>query len=283
MTAIAELDPFRTDYEARHMSYEKTRQRRNAVKLAIADGRVALGIGVQTNSPDMVEMAAAAGFDFVYLDLEHGSFGFDAAIHLIRAAEASGTTPLVRVPDHTPSFIMRVLDAGAMGIIVPNVKSAAQAQSVVSAAKYAWSCNGGSRGACPGTRATWHLVRDWSDFSIASNKETSVWLLLESPEAFQAVDDIAKVPGIDAIMLGPFDLAHALGLPGQTTHKVVIEACREISAKARNSGIEVVWTMFSGSRTREEQEIIAAMDARIVIAGTDRRIVMTALQDRHFG
>src|SRR5260221_14321803 len=98
---------------ARHMRYGKTRPRQNAVKLAIADGRMALGIGVQTNSPDMVEMAAAADFDFVYLDFEHGSFGFDSAFHLIRAAEASGITPLVRVPDHTPSFIMRGLDAGA--------------------------------------------------------------------------------------------------------------------------------------------------------------------------
>jgi len=265
------------------MSYGKTRQRRNAVKLANAEGKTAVGIGVQTNSPDMVEMAAAANFDFVYLDLEHGSFGFDTVIHLIRAAEASGITPLVRVPDHTPSFIMRVLDAGAMGVIVPNVKSAAEARSVVSAARYTLNSNGGSRGACPGTRATWHQVRDWQDFSIVSNKETSVWLLLESPEALQVVDEIVEVPGIDAIMLGPFDLAHALGLPGQTTHEVVIEACREISTKARNSGVEIVWTMFSESRAREEQELIATMDARIVIAGTDRRIVMTALRERHFG
>src|ERR1700747_3631120 len=115
------------------MSYGKTRLRLNGVKLAIADGRVALGIGVQTNSPDMVEMAAAAGFDFVYLSLEPGAFCFDSAIHLIRAAEASGTTPLVRVPDHTPSFIMRVLDAGAMGVIVQNVKTAAEFTRVVSA------------------------------------------------------------------------------------------------------------------------------------------------------
>ena len=265
------------------MSYGKTRQRRNAVKLANAEGKTAVGIGVQTNSPDMVEMAAAANFDFVYLDLEHGSFGFDSAIHLIRAAEASGITPFVRVPDHTPSFIMRVLDAGAMGVIVPNVKSAGEAQSVVSAAKYTWNSNGGSRGACPGTRATWHQVRDWQEFSIASNKETSVWLLLESPKALQTVDEIVKVPGIDAIMLGPFDLAHALGLPGQTTHEVVIEACREISAKARNSGIEIVWTMFSGTTAQEQEEFIATMDARIVIAGTDRRIVMTALRERHVG
>ena len=121
------------------------------------------------------------------------------------------------------------------------------------------------------------------DFSIVSNKETSVWLLLESPEALQVVDEIVKVPGIDAIMLGPFDLAHALGLPGQTTHEVVIEACKKISAKARNRGIEIVWTMFSGSTAREEQELIATMDARIVIAGTDRRIVMTALRERHLG
>ncbi|WP_298372401.1 aldolase/citrate lyase family protein [uncultured Bradyrhizobium sp.] len=261
------------------MTYGKARQRRNAVKHAIAEGKVALGIGVQTNSADMVEMAAAADFDFVYLDLEHGSFGFDSAIDLIRAAEASGITPLVRVPDHTPSSIMRVLDAGAMGVIVPNVKSAAEAQSAVSAAKYAWNSNGGSRGACPGTRATWHQVRDWADFSIASNNETSVWLLLETPEALQAVDAIVEVPGIDAIMLGPFDLAHALGLPGQTKHEVVLDACRQISAKARKGGIEIVWTMFSGSMNHEERELIDAMNARIVIAGTDRRIVMTALRE----
>jgi len=86
------------------MSYGKTRQRRSAVKLANAEGKTAVGIGVQTNSPDMVEMAAAANFDFVYLDLKHGSFGFDSAIHLIRAAEASGITPLVRVRDHTAPF-----------------------------------------------------------------------------------------------------------------------------------------------------------------------------------
>src|ERR1700752_2626711 len=108
------------------MSYGKTRLRLNGVKLAIADGRVALGIGVQTNSPDMVEMAAAAGFDFVYLDLEHGSFGFDSAIHFIRAAEASDTTPLVRVPDQTPSFIMPVRDAATIGVIVPKRRSAAR-------------------------------------------------------------------------------------------------------------------------------------------------------------
>src|SRR5258705_13235228 len=126
------------------MRYGKTCQRQNAVKLAIAEGKMALGIGVQTNSPDMVEMAAAANFDFVYLDLEHGSFGFDSAIHLIRAAEASGITPLVRVPSHTPSFLMRGVDAGAMGVIVPNAKSADECKSVVSAAKYTWNSNGGS-------------------------------------------------------------------------------------------------------------------------------------------
>ena len=169
-----------------------------------------------------------------------------------------------------------------MGVIVPNVKNAVEAQRVVSATKYAWNSNGGSRGACPGTRATWHQVHDWLDFTISSNKETSVWLLLESPEALHSIDDIVNVHGVDAIMLGPFDLAHALGLPGQTTHKTVIEACKEISAKARNKGIEIVWTMFSESTAREEQELIAAMDARIIVAGTDRRILMKALRDRRF-
>jgi 4-hydroxy-2-oxoheptanedioate aldolase len=256
------------------------RGRRNRIKSAIAEGRSAWGIGVQTNSSDMVEMAASTGFDFVYLDCEHGSFGFEGVIQLIRAAEASGTTPIVRVPDHTPSFIMRVLDAGAMGVIVPNVKSAEEARKAVSAAKYLNGSNGGSRGACPGTRATWHHVGDWNEFSATSNAETSVWLLLESVEALQLVDEIVNVPGIDAIMLGPFDLAHALGLPGRTAHETVLEACREIAMKARRNNIHVVWTMFGSSNTPQEQELIAGMDARIIVAGTDRRIVMTALRGR---
>jgi 4-hydroxy-2-oxoheptanedioate aldolase len=256
------------------------RERRNRIKAAIADGRSAWGVGVQTNSPDMVEMAASTGFDFVYLDCEHGSFGFDGVIQLIRAAEASGTTPIVRVPDHTPSFIMRVLDAGAMGVIVPNVRNAEEARKAVSAAKYLSGSNGGSRGACPGTRATWHQAADWSEFSTRSNAETSVWLLLESVEAFQNVDEIVNVPGIEAIMMGPFDLANALGFPGNTAHEDVVGMCTEIASKARKNNIHVVWTMFGSSNTPREQELISRMDAKIIVAGTDRRIVMAALRGR---
>ncbi|SFI94979.1 aldolase/citrate lyase family protein [Bradyrhizobium sp. Gha] len=256
------------------------RKRLNRIKLALLEGRSAWGIGVQTNSAEIIEMAAAAGFDFVYLDCEHGSFGFDGLIPLIRAAEASGVTPVVRVPDQTPSFIMRVLDAGAMGVIVPNVKSADEARAIVSAAKYLDGANGGTRGACPGTRATWHQVRDWKEFATTSNCDTTVWLLLESPEALKSANEISAVPGVDAIMLGPFDLAHALGLPGRTSHAAVIEACREIANSARSNGAEVVWTIFGSGSSTQDQELIASMGSRIVVAGTDRRIVMNALRGR---
>ncbi|MDN4984323.1 aldolase/citrate lyase family protein [Bradyrhizobium sp. WYCCWR 13022] len=260
---------------------DRDRSRRgNRIKSALLLGRSAWGIGVQTNSPEFVEMAASIGFDFVYLDCEHGSFGFDGLVPLIRAAEASGTTPIVRVPDHTPSFIMRVLDAGAMGVIVPNIKSAAEARAVVSAAKYLDGSNGGSRGACPGTRATWHQVADWRAFSAASNADTIVWLLLESVDALKSAGEIAAIPGVDAIMLGPFDLAHALGLPGQTAHQAVVEACCDIAKQARSHSVDVVWTMFGAEASPEEADLIKSIESRIIIAGTDRRIVMNALRGR---
>ncbi|MGY8685359.1 aldolase/citrate lyase family protein [Bradyrhizobium sp. UFLA05-153] len=235
---------------------------------------------MQTNSPEVVEMAASAGYDFVYLDCEHGSFGFDGLVPLIRAAEAAGTTPIVRVPDHALSFIMRVLDAGAMGVIVPNIKSAAEARAAVSAAKYLDGSNDGSRGACPGTRATWHQVADWQQFSVASNADTTVWLLLESVEALKSAGEIAAVPGVDAIMLGPFDLAHALGLPGRTAHEAVTEACRGIATHARSNGVDVVWTMFGSNASPQKSDLIRSMDSKIVVAGTDRRILMNSLRER---
>jgi 4-hydroxy-2-oxoheptanedioate aldolase len=248
----------------------------------LAKGELAAGVGVQTASPEMVEMVAAAGYDFVYIDCEHGSFQLDTAVQMIRAAEAAGTTPLIRVPNHSSSFIMRCLDAGAMGIIAPNVQTKQQAESIVAAAKFKSGDNGGIRGACPGTRATWHQSANWREFSSRANETTTVWLLIESLEAVENLDEILAVPGIDALMLGPFDLAHAMGFPGQTDHPAVTDQCLKIIEKAKRRGIDVVATLFSS----ESQEILAErkrwieLGARILITGTDRRIVMRAMNDR---
>ncbi|MGA0595238.1 HpcH/HpaI aldolase family protein [Enterovirga sp. CN4-39] len=256
--------------------------RRNRVLEALAEGRPALGVATQMNSPEAVEAIGAVGYDFTYIDCEHGSFFLEGAVQMIRASEAVGLTPIIRVPGHDPTFITRVLDAGAMGVIVPNVSTRGEAEQVVAAAKYLDGDNGGRRGACPGTRASWHQTTDWPAFARWSNANTMVWVLIESPEGVANAREIAAVPGLGAVMLGPFDLAHAIGRPGEPRHPQVAQAYDDVMAAARDSGVEVVASLFSAepaSMTREKAEWLEK-GARILVAGSDRRMLVRALADR---
>jgi 4-hydroxy-2-oxoheptanedioate aldolase len=258
------------------------RQRINLIKQRLDGGDAALGVAAQMNSPETVEAVGAAGFDFAYIDCEHGSFYLEGATNMIRAAEAVGLTPIVRVPNHDPSYIMRVLDAGAMGVIVPNVCTKAQAEAVVAAAKYRDGDNGGTRGACPGTRATWHQTTEWPEFVRWSNDNTLVWPLIESPQAIDNIEEIASVAGIHALMLGPFDYAHAVGLPGQPQHPDVQARYASVLKTARAHRLEVVASLFSATpeRMEEEKREWIKGGARILVAGSDRRMLFNALSQR---
>lgn len=258
------------------------RQRINLITQRLGRNDAALGVAAQMNSPETVEAVGAAGFDFAYIDCEHGSFYLDGLTNLIRAAEAVGLTPVVRVPNHEPSYIMRVLDAGAMGVIVPNVCTKAQAEAVVAAAKYKEGDNGGIRGACPGTRATWHQTTDWPAFVRWSNENTLVWPLIESQQGIDNIDEIASVAGIHALMLGPFDYAHAIGLPGQPQHPRVQASYASVLKAANAHGREVVASLFSATPERMEEEKREWIQggARILVAGSDRRMLFNALAHR---
>lgn len=256
--------------------------RTNRIKEALDRGEMAFGVAIQMNSPEAVEAAGATGYDFVYIDCEHGSFYLEAVTHMLRAAEAVGITAIVRVPNHEPSYIMRVLDAGAMGVIVPNVSTAAQAKAAVAAAKYRRNNNGGTRGACPGTRATWHQTTQWPEFVEWSNENTLVWLLLESAEALQNFEEIASVEGVHAAMLGPFDLAHAIDLPGQPRHPDVRAGYAKLMQTAKEHSLEVVASLFSANANdmNTEKHQWAEEGARILVAGGDRRMLCAALDER---
>lgn len=258
------------------------RERINLIKQRLSDGHAAIGVAVQMNSPENVEVVGAAGFDFAYIDCEHGSFYLEGATNMIRAAEAVGLTPIVRVPNDEPSYIARVLDAGAMGVIVPNVSTPEEARAIVSAAKYKDGDNGGTRGACPGTRATWHQTTEWPIFMRRSNENTMVWPLIESPEAIENIDAIASVPGIHALMLGPFDYAHAIGLPGQPQHPDVQARYADVMQAASKNNIDVVASLFSPTPEQMEEEKFnwIKAGARILVAGSDRRMLFNALTQR---
>jgi 4-hydroxy-2-oxoheptanedioate aldolase len=201
---------------------------------------------------------------------------------MIRAAQAVGVTPLVRPVDHTPGFIMKVLDAGALGVVVPDIVTADQARAVVSAARYGVAGNGGSRGACPSTRAAWHQTDDWPGFMRHANETVSVWLILESREAFANADEILAVPGIDAVIPGTFDLSHEMQLFGQREHEAVTQACLSLTQKAAARSIAAVRSIRSqgGAEMALERQEWQAHGARIFHVGGDRRLLRNAWRDR---
>lgn len=253
----------------------------NRAKLNLSSTGFVSGLTVQTASPEIVEMCGAAGLDFVWIDAEHGSFDLETAVAMFRAADAHGVTPLLRVPSLDASSIMRALDGGAMGVIVPNVSTAGQAQAAVDFARY--RANGrGLRGACPSTRAARYLSDDWDAFVRWSNENTTVWALIETVEGVGNIDEILAVEGLDAIALGPFDLSHELGLRGQPFHPEVTQLLDLVVEKARARNVPVVASLFAATAAglAEERDHWLAKGVRVFSIGADRAMFSRALRGR---
>jgi len=254
----------------------------NRIKEKRSRGELPLGVIIQTGNPDNVEMAGANDLDFVVLDTEHGSLAFDRVVEMLRAADGVGITPLVRVPDQTPQHILQALDAGAMGVVVPNVKTAEQARAITMAAKYLDGDGFGARGSCPSTRANWHLSRDWPAFAQWSNENTQVWLLIEDLVGVENIEAILDVPGISAIVPGPFDLAQAMGHKANMEHPDVVAALRRIVGAASSRGIDSVAVLLAtdSEGLRKEAAFWREMGVTIFWIGGDRRMMSLAMERR---
>ncbi|MGF6649403.1 HpcH/HpaI aldolase family protein [Paraburkholderia sp. GAS82] len=165
---------------------------------------------------ELVEIAAQSGFDGIILDTEHGSFGTETLPALILAARAYGIFPIVRVRCNDASLIGAALDAGAAGVLVPQIGSMQEATQAVRAARFAPQ---GSRGANPWVRAGGYGCSPrWFE---TANDETAVLLMIEGAGGLAALDSIMGIADLDGIFLGPVDLSHALGVPGQINHETV--------------------------------------------------------------
>lgn len=255
----------------------------NGVLQALRQGRTSLGVNVQTNSPEIVEMVGHAGYDHVMIDWEHGSFGTDAVVSMIRAAQYAAVTPIVRVPANHEVWIKRALDAGALGVVVPHITSPEQARAAVGAARYGSDTAPGARGACPSVRAASHLASDWRAFSRWSDENVFVALAIESRTGVAALGDILAVPGIDAVFMGTFDLAHEMGHHGDNSAPEVKAAIDSIVEKANNASTPLFATLYRGrtpEESRAELEHWTALGARVVNTVSDRRLVLQGLDDR---
>jgi 4-hydroxy-2-oxoheptanedioate aldolase len=179
--------------------------RPNTALQKLREGKPAIGGWLSVPSSFSAEIMANQGFDWLCVDTQHGAIDFSTALPMIQAISLTPTMPFVRVPWNEPSIIMKYLDAGAYGIIVPMIETKEDAERAVWAMRYPPQ---GMRSSGP-FRATLYAGPDYQD---RANDELLLAVMIETPKALENLDEIASVPGIDVLYIGPSDLSQALGL-----------------------------------------------------------------------
>lgn len=195
-------------------------------------GDVTLGAWCMMPGAMSAEVLGRQGFDWILIDMQHGCVEYADVLAMIRAVDQTPAAPIVRVPWNEPGMIGRVLDAGALGILVPMIQTAEDARKVVEAALYP-----------PLGRRSFGPVRvglrDGPAYFAGANERIAIIVMIETREALEAVEEIASVPGVSALFVGPFDLSIALGLPpGDNDGKPAFdEAIRRVAAAAKRAAI----------------------------------------------
>lgn len=220
-----------------------------SLKKRLADGELVLSTMIsEIRNPALGRMLATAGLDSMIIDMEHGTFGWPEMAATISVARASGMAPIVRVPETRRETILKPLDAGASGILVPMVNSAEDAREAVRLAKYPPA---GVRGVA--------LRRGHSDYRAVSadgylgqaNEEVAVLVQIETLEAVERVEEISGVEGIDVVFVGPFDLSVDMGIPSKINDPEIREVFSRVMAAAKGNGIAMGIQLFDSAQARE--------------------------------
>ncbi|NWG14880.1 MAG: hypothetical protein HXY20_15255 [Acidobacteria bacterium] len=244
--------------------------RKNTVKASLVAGEPVVGCFVTIPAPTAVEVAAAAGFDFIIIDAEHGSADLETVENMIRAAETFDCVPIVRIAVNQPQVILRYLDAGALGVQMPQIQNATEAKRVVDAVKYRPF---GRRGLASIRAARYGIGVPLGRYVQEANEETLVVVHVETPEAVAEAEAIARVPGVDVVFVGPTDLSYSLGYPGEPMRSEVQSVIHKVFTAVLAAGkVPGIW---AGSP--ESARNYVARGARY-IAVTERSLIVPAFQ-----
>jgi 2-keto-3-deoxy-L-rhamnonate aldolase RhmA len=201
---------------------------------AMRAGRLQVGAGIGFSDP-LVSDALAGSLDFLWIDLEHSPVSPESLAGHLLAARARAKPAIVRVPSVGTAFVKPVLDLGADGVIVPQVRTVEEVRQTVADCRYPPV---GTRGFGPRVPSNYGRVPTL-EFVAAANRELFVAVMIETAEALAAIDEIVRVPGLDSVVLGPWDLSGALGMLGDVEHPRVLAAIDRVVAAARGAGIFV--------------------------------------------
>jgi 2-dehydro-3-deoxyglucarate aldolase len=203
----------------------------NSVKTKLRKSQVSLGSLIQIGHPAVAEIIAQAGFDWIAIDNEHGIIDLETGMNLFNAMRGTNVLPMVRVQENNEIIIRRWCDAGAHGIIVPMINSAAQAKDAVASAKYPpigkrgfGYCRANSYGA------------NFDGYAKSHNEDVLLIMQIEHTEAVNNIDEILAVDGVDGVFVGPYDLSGSMGLAGQFCHPDVLAAYDKVLNACRKHG-----------------------------------------------
>jgi 2-keto-3-deoxy-L-rhamnonate aldolase RhmA len=238
------------------------------------DGLVLCLALMNARTPDVPAIAAACGYDAVYIDLEHTSTSLETASMLCASALGAGIAGLVRVPSHDPSVIARVLDGGAVGVIVPHVNSSIEAQEIVDAARFPPL---GHRSISGPSAVSGYSPRSATELAELFEKRTVVAVMIETPEAVADCEAIAAVDGVDIVLIGPSDLTAEIGIHGQYENDHFRRAVESVAAACRKHGVALG---IAGIKSLDLLERFVDQGLRFISAGTDVGMMTEAASAR---
>jgi 2-keto-3-deoxy-L-rhamnonate aldolase RhmA len=237
-----------------------------------ARGDTLTGIIDFIGAPMVIEILARAEIDFVIIDMEHCAMDMDRLAHLIRAADAAGIAPLVRVPEVDAGLIKRILNLDAAGIVIPHA-TRSSCEALVRAARYAPE---GERGACPVVRATAYWPDNWSEYAARANRNVLLLPLIEDAAAIDDIESIAAVRGIDGLFIGPYDLSVSVGDPGADFDNPKMRAALErVTGACRGNRKFLVTTIGDRQEADYARRLVAGGIHGLVFA-TDALVLLQA-------
>lgn len=227
----------------------------------MARGETVYGMFLNTGSPILAEAVSLAGMDMVVIDSEHGPTGVMENLPLIQAAEYRGAVPIVRVPNKQSDTILKMLDIGAHGILVPRVNTPEEARQVVKAARYFPE---GERGVAS-ARASDYGFTPLTEYFGLANQRNLVAVQCEDVACLPHLDEIAAIDGIDVIFIGPYDLSATMGAPGKVAYEAIRDTVSAVLDTVQRHG------KAAGIFTKNpaEARFYAQLGFRFIIVGTD--------------
>lgn len=249
---------------------------KNILREKILRGEKTIGTFFTLGSGSAAECLGLSGLDYIIIDTEHASFGPQDVLEFSRAAKLYGTTPLARAQDISRASILKLLDAGAMGLIIPCINTFEEAQQIVNYGKYAPQ---GQRGVAPSAGTDFwmseYAQQGLEHYFETCNRETILFPQCETLGCLENLEKIVALDGIDGIFVGPFDLSTGMGIPGQFYRSEFKDALRHIQAVCAQAGKPSM--IYAASEAAVEEAF--AMGYTSVTYATDSQMLITTYKN----